>query len=242
MDRGIGDILEGMDPAVLDETIIVFLGDNGTPFSVEEADFADRGARSSNGKGSIYETGIRVPLTITSGKNWREYHDCTMLGRARDVCMLSEDRVRRPGRVVPSPLMVTDLFDTLARLGGRTPTTGDDSYGFAGCLQNPGRGCGGPATSPTRVVYAERFEYTTDATTGIDELSFGSAAIRQGSTKLTAELDASHGCFRYGLYDLSTDPFERTSRAFTDPATLASMMTTLSSMGVPWQAGIPICH
>ncbi len=61
MDHEIGRLLESMDQETRDNTIILFVGDNGTTNS--GSTFYPRG----HVKGSIYEGGLRVPL-IASGK------------------------------------------------------------------------------------------------------------------------------------------------------------------------------
>lgn len=62
MDHEIGRLLNSMDAATRNNTIVFFIGDNGTPNPV--GDFYPRGHH----KGSIYEGGLRVPL-IVAGKN-----------------------------------------------------------------------------------------------------------------------------------------------------------------------------
>ncbi len=61
LDYYIGTLIGSMDQATLDNTIIVFIGDNGTPGGVS------RFFPGDHAKGSMYEGGLRVPLII-SGK------------------------------------------------------------------------------------------------------------------------------------------------------------------------------
>jgi len=51
--------LEAFDSTLLDETTIIFLGDNGTPTEASVCPF-----RTSHSKGTLYEGGINVPLCI----------------------------------------------------------------------------------------------------------------------------------------------------------------------------------
>lgn len=234
-------LLEGMDPATLDNTMIIWMGDNGTPNGIMEAPFANRGSRSTNGKGSMYETGVRVPLMIAQGRNWREWHACSTVQRNTGHCPMTNDLVDFHGREVRANVSTVDLFATIGRLGGHTPTTGDDSMSLVGCLHNPAPNCAGPATSRTRPTYTERFEYTPDEKSGVDVLSYGAAAIRLGDDKLVLRYDATNLCFNYELYDLDADRFELTNLATSDPATLASMKATMAGLGIGWQAGIPDC-
>lgn len=61
MDHEIGRLLSSMDEATRENTVLFFIGDNGTPGPVNE--FYPQG----HVKGSIYEGGIRVPF-IATGK------------------------------------------------------------------------------------------------------------------------------------------------------------------------------
>ena len=61
MDYEIGRLLESMDQETIDNTVFIFVGDNGTPGSVIQ------NFPSNHSKGSLYEGGVRVPLFI-SGK------------------------------------------------------------------------------------------------------------------------------------------------------------------------------
>ena len=61
MDHEIGRLLDSLDEATRDNTVIIFVGDNGTPGNVIQ------NFPSNHSKGSLYEGGVRVPLFI-SGK------------------------------------------------------------------------------------------------------------------------------------------------------------------------------
>ncbi|MEO0416279.1 MAG: sulfatase-like hydrolase/transferase, partial [Verrucomicrobiota bacterium] len=65
MDRYIGNVLDAVKDAGLEEnTIVIFTSDNGTTHLKQEVDydFFDSVARFRGLKGSLYEGGIRVPL------------------------------------------------------------------------------------------------------------------------------------------------------------------------------------
>lgn len=61
MDSEIGRLLDSMDEATRENTVIIFIGDNGTPGNTIQNFSAD------HAKSSLYEGGIRVPMFI-SGK------------------------------------------------------------------------------------------------------------------------------------------------------------------------------
>jgi len=63
MDTEIGRLLVSIDPAVMENTVVVFLGDNGS-----KNDFIPASWDPSAGKGSPYESGINVPLIIQTPK------------------------------------------------------------------------------------------------------------------------------------------------------------------------------
>lgn len=59
LDYQIGELLASMDQTTRDNTIIIFIGDNGTPNGVA------RYFPSGHGKASMYEGGLRVPMIIS---------------------------------------------------------------------------------------------------------------------------------------------------------------------------------
>ncbi|MDP5105807.1 MAG: sulfatase-like hydrolase/transferase [Polaribacter sp.] len=88
MDYEINRLIESMDAETLENTVIIFIGDNGTPGQ------ANNYWPSSHAKASIYEGGIRVPLIIT-GKS-----------------------VERVNEVEASLVQATDLHATILELAG----------------------------------------------------------------------------------------------------------------------------
>jgi arylsulfatase A-like enzyme len=84
MDTEIGRLLKAVD---MNETVVIYIGDNGTPVIVKDTNAGVRGSKQS-----VYEGGVRVPIVIAGAgvtrKNARE-----------DALVVS-----------------TDLFDTIAAL------------------------------------------------------------------------------------------------------------------------------
>lgn len=109
MDTEIGRLLEELTPEVRDNTIVIFLGDNGTPRPFIDSTVFP----TAHGKNSLYEGGVRVPMII-SGKG---------------VSRIAE----REAALVNS----TDIFATVAELTGAAFTATTDSQSFAGLLSNP---------------------------------------------------------------------------------------------------------
>jgi len=60
MDTEIGRLLSTMDEATRNNTVVMFVGDNGTPGRVARSVYGEHGA-----KGSIYEGGVHVPLIVS---------------------------------------------------------------------------------------------------------------------------------------------------------------------------------
>jgi arylsulfatase A-like enzyme len=89
LDMEIGRLFRAMaDAGELDDTVIIFLGDNGTPAPVK-----DSASRIRGSKWDVYEGGVRVPMVVAG------------------------PGVTRTGRE-PALVAVTDLYATVAQLAG----------------------------------------------------------------------------------------------------------------------------
>ncbi|MFT5725495.1 MAG: arylsulfatase A-like enzyme [Bacteroidia bacterium] len=107
LDFEIGRLLDQIPANELENTVIIFIGDNGSHGQVIQAPYV-----STQAKGSLYEGGIHTPL-IVSGTG---------------VTRMNERESALVGSV--------DLFATIAELCGDTKTTYEDSYSIAGLLDN----------------------------------------------------------------------------------------------------------
>jgi len=106
MDTEIGRLLDAMPQEERDNTVIIFVGDNGTPNQVVQT------YRSRRAKNSLYQGGINVPMVV-SGKN------VTRMGAEEDAL-----------------LGTTDLFATVAGMAGANITEIHDSKNFAPMFTN----------------------------------------------------------------------------------------------------------
>ena len=88
MDFEIGRLINSLDESVRENTVIIFIGDNGTPNATNN--FFPRG----HVKGSIYEGGLRVPL------------------------IMSGNRISRNGEVEAGLVQAADLYATILELVG----------------------------------------------------------------------------------------------------------------------------
>ncbi|NMH89543.1 sulfatase-like hydrolase/transferase [Flavivirga algicola] len=107
LDSEMGRLINSMSKEVLDNTVIIFIGDNGTPNQVVQEH------PSTRAKGSIYQGGVNVPMII-SGKN-----------------------VTRINETESALINTTDLFATIANIAGASVTEINDSKSFKGLLTNP---------------------------------------------------------------------------------------------------------
>jgi arylsulfatase A-like enzyme len=113
MDTEIGRMLSAMDPAVRDNTVVVFVGDNGTPSSVTPTPRVHRGS-----KGTLFEGGVNIP------------------------CLVSGASVAAPGRTHDGLVSLVDVFATLLDLAGLDASVipagaASDSRSFAPYVSNP---------------------------------------------------------------------------------------------------------
>lgn len=74
LDTEIGRLLAEVD---LEKTVVIFLGDNGTPGSVKDTGSGVRGS-----KGSVYEGGVRVPLFVAGAGVIRQGREDSLFGTA----------------------------------------------------------------------------------------------------------------------------------------------------------------
>lgn len=106
MDYQIGRLLENISSEELDNTIIIFIGDNGTPGQVAQAPYSRRKA-----KGSLYQGGVNIPMFIAGKGVSRTGEDNSLIGS-------------------------TDLYSTIAELAGVNSSMIHDSKSFKNLLSN----------------------------------------------------------------------------------------------------------
>ena len=111
MDYQMGRLFNSMDENTLANTIVIFVGDNGTDKNVLQLPYRGRKA-----KGSLYQGGINVPL-IVAGKG------------------VSRQNVRDNNQI-----STTDLFATIGDIAGRNTANYMDSYSFKALLNQETRG------------------------------------------------------------------------------------------------------
>lgn len=105
MDAEIGRLLDSLSPAVRANTVVIFIGDNGTPNRVNDDTVFPNGA-----KGNLYEGGVRVPM-IVSGAG-----------------------VSRIGEREAALINGVDFFPTIAELAGQDIPSIHDGESFLDIL------------------------------------------------------------------------------------------------------------
>jgi arylsulfatase B len=106
MDYQIGELLDGIPPEELDNTIIIFLGDNGTPNQVAQSPYTN-----TKVKGTLYQGGINVPMYVSGAGVSRRGADNSLINS-------------------------TDLYSTIAALAGLDNTDIHDSQSFLSLLSS----------------------------------------------------------------------------------------------------------
>ncbi|MCA9490800.1 MAG: sulfatase-like hydrolase/transferase [Myxococcales bacterium] len=187
MDTELARLLAAIPPGVRARTTIVFVGDNGTDtFAAEDP----TGALA--GKGTLFDTGVRIPLIVTG------------------------PLVGQPGSTSDALVSLVDVLPTVADLAGVDPSTLEragaplviDGRSLRPVLEDPSAsihdtvwtekfGALGvePLRYDQRAIRDERFKLIRNATTGDDQFydyaGRGSAALREGPELLRTEIPLS---------------------------------------------------
>jgi arylsulfatase A-like enzyme len=216
-DARVGWLLESLsalDRTLLADTIVIVLGDNGTPDGVLEDFRLPAGERTRAGKGTGYEGGVQIPLVLARGCDWLDAADGTLDGfeGTDPACTATTIDLASPGLVVEAPTQVEDLYATIATLAGSTAALPEASADLSPCLATTDAvGCGVGLDS--RAIYAERFSRPYASGTGYGTTgaaTAGEAGYKLGDAKLVLRVDADAAgtCVDYEFYDLANDPNE----------------------------------
>ncbi len=206
LDIQIGELLAGLDD--LDDTLIIFLGDNGTWRDYAEGPFDD-----GRGKATVFESGVRVPLIVTDGRAWQaaqpDFVSTTDWQR-------SPTWVNDPGREIADPVSVADIFATVADVADTDGSSGTDSVSLVPFMKDV------PGIIRDQ-VYTEMFN---------SELT-GAAALRSGAMKIKVDViaDGDSRCRdNYQLYNVVSDRYEESDLAEKAPAALETFRAKLEAV------------
>ncbi len=155
MDHETGRLLAAIPSNELENTVIIFLGDNGSPTQCTQEPYSHR-----QSKGTLYQGGINTPLFV------------------------SGPGVERTGVTDFSLVTATDLFATIAGIGGASVAEIHDSKSFKALLSTD--------SAPRGYQYAEMNDGKSDLW-----------AISDGTYKLIADATGN-----LEMFDLVEDPYE----------------------------------
>ena len=218
MDKSLGDILDHLDELnVAENTLIFFLGDNGTDAPIGHQHEVACAAPLRGKKGAHYEGGMRVPMIAA----WAKPNSGHPLQRKLGI----------PARAIQSQLAaVHDLFPTIANItGSEIPAEHIvDGIDISRLLSGQTDG----ARPQTFLMHYPHAPHRSDYF----------SVYRDGDWKIiyhyfpTKVSEGSH----YQLYNLADDPFESTNLADSRPDMLLTMAKRLVSSLQEHDAQYPV--
>ncbi len=218
IDKSLGDLLAHLDElGVADNTLIFFLGDNGTDAPLGDQHTVACAAPLRGKKGSHYEGGMRVPFVAA----WAEPNPANPFQKQLPIAA---------GAIQSQQAAVYDLFPTiLALLDLKTPTGHPVD----------GKPLGGLFTGQRD---ADRDEVFLMHYPHAPHRSNYFTVYRRGPWKVVYHYFPSEasGGSHYQLFNLTDDPFEQTDLASSRPAELRSMMQALIDSLEEHQARYPV--
>lgn len=209
MDKSLGDMLDHFERlGVSEETLVIFLGDNGSDAPLGKPHDIACAAPLRGKKGAHYEGGMRVPLIASWAKRADE----------RDVQM----RLPIARNAIQSQVAsVTDLFPTLLELAAAEAPAGHLVDGRS--LRTLLTGRRDEARDETFLMHyphgRHRSNYFTVWRNGTTKVIFHTHPDEPSNTG-----DSQSGGKRYQLFDLDADPFESNDLAESQPKLLSKMI------------------
>ena len=205
MDKSLGDLLDHLDAlGVADNTLVLFLGDNGSDAPLGHEHAVACAAPLRGKKGSHYEGGMRVPFVAA----W---------ARA-DAGKPQQQRLPIPAGAIQSQIAsVTDVFPTLLGLAGvpvpKTPKV--DGRPLDRLLT----GGADPERPETFLMHYPHAPHRSDYWT----------SYRDGEWKVIYHYfpGEDSGGQRYQLFHLQSDPYEQKDLAEEKPVELTRLMRGL---------------
>lgn len=202
MDKSLGDLLDHLETlGVADNTLVFFLGDNGSDAPLGHEHEVACAAPLRGKKGSHYEGGMRVPFIAAWAKPSKDH----------------ENQKRLPistGTIQSQQAAVYDMFPTILSIAGAQPPA---QYAVDGQkLDTLLTGKADSTRSQAFLMHYPHAPHRTDYWT----------SYRDGEWKViyhyfpSTVSDGSH----YQLYNLKSDPFEQTNLAATHGADLKRLM------------------
>ena len=200
MDKSLGDLMDHLEEkGVAENTLIIFLGDNGGDAPVEDEDAIDASAPLRGRKGGKWEGGMRVPFIAAWGK--------------ADPRNPWQKKLSIPaGSVRQEVGTCYDLFPTIIDFVGATVPANHPVDG-----QNLSRLLTGQSDPEHRNEFLNHYPHPRR---GVSNFF---TTWREGDWKVLYEY-MEEGEGRYSLYNLADDPSESNNLAATHPDELKRMM------------------
>ncbi|MFC7337129.1 sulfatase-like hydrolase/transferase [Haloferula chungangensis] len=216
VDNSLGTILEKLDElGVAEDTLIIFLGDNGSDSPALSDEFGAHGTSFDDfpmrgKKGSAYEGGIRIPLYVS----WA----------ARDESNGFQKNLPIPAASVEHDIVtVEDVAPTILSLLDQ-PAPGMDGYDLIPYLRAEA-GTHRPQRVLRHMPHEHRSNYFTAFREGDWKIiyRYHMAGAVAGSNE-----DVSKGHPSFELFNLAEDPYEVSNLASSHPGKLLSMARSMA--------------
>lgn len=203
MDESLGMLLDHLEKTgQAENTLVFFLGDNGSDSPLGEAHNVGSSAPLRGKKGSHYEGGMRVPFIAA----WAKPAAANPHQQALPIAA---------NAVQPHLASVIDLFPTVLDVTqGKAPASHQPDGQSLRVLLG---GKDDPAHSDAFLMHYPHAPHRSDYWT----------SLRQGEWKVIYHYHPKNKDQPYQLFHLKKDPFEQNDLAAKDPVTLKRMMKTL---------------
>lgn len=217
LDRNVGRVIDTLRRSgELDNTVIVFLADNGAEALDVETTGAEMLARALKGADNSFANRGTASSYITYGAGWAQAATAPSWltkgynseGGTRAVAFISGAGIPQRQGAATQYLSVADIAPTLLDLAGADPAA--TRVGERTVRPITGRSWAGWLRDANVRVYG--------AGDGIGAELFGSRAFRQGDWKLT---DIGDGLWR--LFDIARDPGETRDLSLAEPDRKAAL-------------------
>lgn len=218
MDKSLGDVLDNLEKlGVADNTLVLFLGDNGSDAPLGHEHAVASAAPLRGKKGSHYEGGMRVPFIAAWAK-------------AAPDNPHQQQLPIPAGEIQSQQAAVQDLFPTILAITGTQPPSDHTVDGLP--LETLLSGKPDPKRPETFLMHYPHAPHRSDYFT----------SFRDGEWKVvyhyipSAASENSH----YQLFHLGKDPFESQDLAASEPAQLRRMMQGLIAALEDHEAVYPV--
>lgn len=218
VDKSLGDILDQLESlGVADNTLVIFLGDNGTDAPLGPPHEVACAAPLRGKKGAHYEGGIRVPFIAAWAKNNPKHP-------------LQSEFPMAAGLIQTQITAVTDLFPTILNWARVPSPSGHavDGSTLAPLLSGAQKG----GREGSFLMHYPHSPHRSDYFT----------SYRKGDWKVIYHYLPSKKSEgeRYQLFNLAQDPFESTNVAATESARLSALMLDLVEELSKFEALYPV--